>query len=166
MTITLRFVGGTSLISDTIKRFEYGFWASHVEAVMPDGTIISADMDNGVAQFPLDYNKGNFDRELYVSITATKDQTAKFYGFIRSQLGKPYDIKAVLGIGLGRDWRDDRQWFCSELDTAGLCACGIFPAHLADDLNHVTPRDLILILSGRDDVSMSSVAPTPDAQPA
>lgn len=163
--ITLRFVGGTSFVSDTIKRFEYGFWASHVEAVMPEGGIISADMDKGVARFPLDYNAGAFDQELYLTIETTQVIADKFYAFIRSQLGKPYDTKAVLGIGLGRDWRDPGQWFCSELDASGLCECGIFPAHLADDLNHVTPRDLLLILSGRVDVSMSPSAPTPEPQP-
>lgn len=164
--ITLRFVGGTSLVSDTIKRFEYGFWASHVEAVMPDGGVISADMDKGVAQFQIDYNAGTFDREIYVTIETAQSIVDKFYAFIHSQLGKPYDTEAVLGIGLGRDWRNDGSWFCSELDAAGLCEAGLFPSHLADDLNHVTPRDLLLILSGRADVSMSPSAPTPESQPA
>src|SRR6185312_12035087 len=112
--ITLRFVGGTSFVSDTIKRFEYGFWASHVEAVLPNGTIISADMDKGVTQFPLDYNTGTFDRELYVTIATTKVISDKFYAFLRSQLGKPYDTEAVLGIGLGRNWRNVGSWFGSE----------------------------------------------------
>jgi len=39
---------------------------------------------------------------------------------------------------------------CSELVAAGLCQdkVGIFPSHLATEFNHVTPRDLLLIVSG------------------
>jgi hypothetical protein len=113
----------------------------------------------------MNYNAESIDRELVVHVPATPDQTDKFYAFLRDQIGKPYDDKAVIGLGLGRDWRSPDSWFCSELDAAALCACGIFPPHLADELNHVTPRDLLLILSGRADVSVPMTIPAPDAQP-
>ena len=32
-----------------------------------------------------------------------------------SQLGKPYDFTAIVGLGLHRDWQEDDRWFCSEL---------------------------------------------------
>jgi hypothetical protein len=165
MSITLRFISGKSFVSQTIRRFEYEFWASHVEAVLPDGKhVISADMALGVAVLPIDYNDGSYDRAQYVTIQATPEQSAKFYAFLHAQVGKPYDDKAVVGIALGRNWLSPDHWFCSELDAGGLCDCGIFPQHLAVDLNHVTPRDLLLIISGRDDVSVSDKAPTPEPQ--
>jgi hypothetical protein len=148
--ITLRFVAGHSLVDETIKRFEYGFWADHAEAVLPDGkTIIGAYLGTGVAKRPRDFDKGDFDEDLYVEIDVTDEQQDAFYAFLEQQVGKPYDTKAVIGIGLARNWRDDGQWFCSELQCAALTACGVFPTHLADQLNHVTPRDLLLIVSGR-----------------
>ena len=45
--ITLRFVTGDDLISRAIRAAEYGFWASHTEALMPDGTLLGAHADGG-----------------------------------------------------------------------------------------------------------------------
>lgn len=159
--ITLRFVGGSSLIDSTIKDFEYGFWADHAEALTPEGTIIGAYLGAGVQERPKGYDSGAYTCDLYVPILCTQDQQDKFYAFLRSQIGKPYDLRAVIGISLERDWRDPGQWFCSELDSAALCDCGLFPEHLATQLNHVTPRDLLLIVSGRVLVPMVPIpAPT------
>ena len=33
----------------------------------------------------------------------------------RSQVGKPYDLWGVLGLGIKRNWQDDEAWWCSEL---------------------------------------------------
>ncbi|MFA6903334.1 MAG: YiiX/YebB-like N1pC/P60 family cysteine hydrolase [Gallionellaceae bacterium] len=32
-----------------------------------------------------------------------------------SQIGKIYDLKGMLGLGINRDWQDDSKWWCSEL---------------------------------------------------
>jgi hypothetical protein len=40
--ITIRFIGGNDLISRGIRLAEYGFWATHVETLMPDGTLLGA----------------------------------------------------------------------------------------------------------------------------
>lgn len=44
--------------------------------------------------------------------------------FAVAQIGKKYDTKGVLGIGLHRDWQEDDCWFCSELFEAILAAGG------------------------------------------
>jgi hypothetical protein len=147
--ITLRFVTGRDPVSAVIRAFEYGFWASHVEAQMPDGSLLGAHANGGVLARPRGYDALEVVREMFVSIPATDAQADKFYAFLRGQLGKPYDTKAIAGIVAQRDWRDDGAWMCSELMAAALCECGIFPAHLATEFNHVTPRDLLLIVSGR-----------------
>ncbi|SHG92531.1 hypothetical protein [Bradyrhizobium erythrophlei] len=153
--ITIRFVTGHDLVSDGIRAFEYGFWATHVEALMPDGTLLGAHAEGGVLARPHDYDKSVFTRELYVSIPATAAQTDAFHSFLRSQIDKPYDFKAIAGIALERDWQSTNAWFCSELQAAGLCRpeVAIFPPHLATEFNHVTPRDLLLIVSGRIDLA-------------
>lgn len=39
----------------------------------------------------------------------------EIYASAKSQLGKPYDLQAIIGFPLGRDWAEDDKWFCSEL---------------------------------------------------
>jgi uncharacterized protein YycO len=147
--ITLRFVTCNDPVSYTIRAFEYGFWASHAEALMPDGTLLGAHADGGVQARNHDYDAGKFTKELYVSIPATPAMTDSFHSFLRSQIGKPYDFEAIAGIVAQRNWRNDDSWFCSELVAAALAHCGWFASELATEFNHLTPRDLLLIVSGR-----------------
>lgn len=41
-----------------------------------------------------------------------------------NQLGRPYDLGALFGFFLHRDWTSDRRWFCSELVAAAFLAGG------------------------------------------
>jgi hypothetical protein len=147
--ITLRFVTCNDAISAGIRAAEYGFWASHVEALMPDGTLLGAHVDGGVLARVHDYDKGKFTRQQYVQIPTEPCVAGAFHAFLREQLGKPYDIAAILAFPLGRDWQRPDAWFCSELQAAALAACGWFSSALATEFNHITPRDLLLIISGR-----------------
>jgi len=149
--IIIRFVTCHDPVSDAIRHFEYGFWASHVEALMPDGTLLGAHAEDGVKARPHDYDKDEFTRELYVHLPASPDQTDAFHSFLRAQIGKPYDFWAIAGIVAQRDWNDTNRWFCSELIAAALCHPDVafFPKELAEEFNHITPRDLLLIVSGR-----------------
>lgn len=152
--ITLRFVTTQGdLVSDGIRKFEFEFWATHVEALMPDGTLLGAHIKGGVQARDHDYDKDQFTREEYVTIRATPAETDSFHSFLRQQVGKPYDKLGIAGLALGHNWRDPNGWFCSELIAAALCHCGVFPPHLADDFNHITPRDVRLIVSGRLDLA-------------
>ena len=148
--ITIRFVAGNDLISSGIRLAEYGFWATHVETLMPDGTLLGAHARDGVQARPRNYDRGKFSKEEFVHIPATSEQTDGFHTFLRAQIGRPYDFKAILGIVMQRDWRNDKAWMCGELVTAGFCQekVGIFPPHLATEFSRVTPRDLLLIVSG------------------
>jgi hypothetical protein len=147
--IRIRFVTGNDPISVGIRAAEYGFWATHAEAVMPDGTLLGAHVDGGVQARPADYDKGKFTRDLIVPI-AVDDATAQvFHAFLSSQIGKPYDIEAILAFVARRDWQRPDAWFCSELVAAALVACRWFASPLATEFNHITPRDLLLIISGR-----------------
>lgn len=147
--IRLRFVTCSDPVSAGIRAAEYGFWASHAEAVMPDGTLLGAHYDGGVQARAADYDKGQFTRELIVSIPASPAMTDAFHSFLRSQLGKPYDVEAIAAFVAQRDWRKPDSWFCSELQAAALSACGWFVDALATEFNKITPRDLLLIVSGR-----------------
>lgn len=158
--IDIRFVTCRDPVSAGIRAFEYGFWASHVEALMPDGTLLGAHYDGGVQARERGYDKGKFSQELYVQIPAPPVMTDAFHSFLREQIGKPYDVDAIAGIVAQRDWQEPDSWICSELIAAALSASGYFPQHLAVEFNHITPRDVLLVLSGRMSI-FSSVKPSP-----
>lgn len=146
--IRLRFVTSSDAISQMIRLGEYGFWATHVEAVVADG-LLGAHMEGGVRLRPWGYDAGTRTRELILLLTVTDEQAASFERFLRSQVGKPYDMGGILGLVAGRNWQDPEHWYCSELMAAGLVECGYFASPLASDCAKITPRDLLLIISGR-----------------
>lgn len=151
--ITIRFVTCNDPISAAIRAAEYGFWASHAEALMPDGTLLGAHAEGGVLARPHDYDKGQFTKEQYVNLNISDDLANKFYNFLKLQLGKPYDLTAIAAFIVGRNWREQDSWFCSELQAAALENCGYFSNPLATEVNHITPRDLLLILSSKEKLS-------------
>jgi hypothetical protein len=155
--IKIRFVTGNDFISNAIRVGERDGWCTHVEAIMPDGTWLGAHLDGGVQARPAEYDKATRTRELIIELddAAAIYRTVvgpsfegAFHAFLRAQIGKPYDTGAVIGLGVGRDWRNSGSWFCSELIAAALEACGYLPRLSAAD-NHISPRDLLLVLSGR-----------------
>lgn len=62
----------------------------------------------------------------------------------RSQVGKPYDLRAVLGIAIHRDWQDPSRWFCSELVAWAFEQAGS-PLFRADAVQRVTPQHLWML---------------------
>lgn len=54
--------------------------------------------------------------------------------FLKSQLGKGYDLKGAFGIALtpDRNWEEDDKWFCYELAAATLKAAG------RDEFNNIS----------------------------
>ena len=116
---------------------------------MPDGSLLGAHADGGVQKRVPGYDSGIMTRELRASLPASADQDATFYEFLTSQLGKPYDLTAIEALVTGRDWTTPDSWFCSELQAAALRHCGWFASDLASGFSKITPRDLLLIISGR-----------------
>lgn len=147
--ITLRFVSHPGLFNWACTIAQYGFWGTHVEAVMPDGTYLGAISDGVKARDP-GYDKGTFKQEVFVDVRATADQEEIFYAFVESQIGKPYDLWAILAyFWPSRDWQSFDAWYCSELLGTGLAECGILPKEMAVKFSRVTVRDLLLMISTR-----------------
>lgn len=146
--IRLRFVTSHDIVSAAIRAAEYGFWASHVEAIMPDGKLLGAHFRGGVLARDPNYDTGTRTNEMIVKVETTPEIEAAFHDFLVSQVGKAYDITAIEGLVARRNWQEPDSWFCSELICAGLVHAGYLPM-LAIDPYKVTPRDLLLILSGR-----------------
>jgi len=147
--ITLRFVSHSGLFNWACTIAQYGFWATHVEAVMPDGMYLGAISD-GVKVRYARYDNGSVKNEIFLDVRTTEYQEEIFYAFIESQIGKPYDTWAILAYFYpSRDWQDFDAWVCSELLGTGLSECGILPKEMAVKFSRITVRDLFLLISAR-----------------
>lgn len=158
--IALQFVEGSGFGSALIKYYDHGLY-SHVDSVLPDGTLLGARDDvidgipSGVQIRPASYVAG--ETVLRVTIPCTDAQQDAFYAFMRAQLGKPYDETSIAAFALGRDWRADDSWFCSELCSAGIEASGLVPP-LSAPANKIAPDDLLLVVSALVRVGQSEPA--------
>lgn len=159
--IRLQFVGAGDLGSDAIKWFTQGE-VSHVDIVLSDGRLLGSrdDIINGIKKGvqirPPGY--ANWKIVVPVSLPCPQDMEKNFYQFAMAEIGKPYDemgIAAfVFGSIIGRDWRDDSAWFCSEYVGAMLEKCGYFATPLATPTNKLAPSGLLLACSARVSVVM------------
>jgi len=152
MTIRLRFVRGIGRFSDAII-LDTGGAYSHVEAVTPDGRYLGAHSDGGVQARPSDYDQGQFLAEKLVDLPADDAMTAKFYHYLNAVVGEPYDLAAIAGFALHMDEHDKHKVICSALQALALRGCGWFAAPLAQPAHEISPRDLLLIISGRVDIN-------------
>ncbi|HZT90232.1 MAG TPA: hypothetical protein VFA12_19995 [Stellaceae bacterium] len=152
--IRLQFSTQRGLSSALIRWFGHLGPFTHVDAIMRDtgprqGWLLGArwrgPYGRGVQIRPPDY--AVFSRRLVVDIPVPWPREQWFYRYLRDQLGKPYDISAILGFASGRDWRADDSWFCSELIAAALEAAGVFARPLCCQVNKIDPDDLLLALS-------------------
>jgi hypothetical protein len=155
--IRLRFVTCRDPISDGIRLRE-NFWASHVEAVTPQGSYLGAHADGGVQARAAGYDATILQRELFVELPeSAPGQAAEFYAFLARHMGEPYDFKSILGFLVPDIVAHQRQHvICSALQTLALRQCGWFATPLAEPAHKISPRDLLLIISGRIPVPASS----------
>lgn len=152
--IVLQFSAQADLGSWAIREFERGVdggqW-SHVDAELPDGSLLGARSDvvagipAGVRIRPAGYAGWLAKRRVVLS--AADEIAAAFYEFNRDQIGKPYDDLAIAAFVAGRDWRSPDAWFCSELQGRALEVSRYLPHPLATPWNRLTPDGLFLVLS-------------------
>ncbi len=148
----LRFVNGTDFVSRLIvaqEKTAMPFTPSHVEAITPEGTYLGAHYDGGVAERQPGYDKAWVALELVVKLDATPEQDAAFYSFLHSKIGEPYDWQSILGFLAPGHHHEFDHVICSALQTLALRSCGWFAAPLAAPAHLISPRDLLIILSGR-----------------
>jgi hypothetical protein len=150
--ITLRFVTGNSYISALIRK-QAGlcmpFTPSHVEALSRDGkSYVGQHMEDGMQARPIGYDAATMLHEKLVPLPVDAEQAEQFYRYIESKIGQPYDWKSIVGfIAPDLNLHDFNHLICSAIMVAGLRACGYFPMPLTVPFHHISPRDLMLILS-------------------
>lgn len=79
-------------------------------------------------------------------LTYTVPDAKAGFEFLTQQLGKPYDLKGAMGLGLNpyREWEENNSWFCYELAAGALSAAGL---DIFNDVNHITEIPLMSIKS-------------------
>lgn len=111
--ITLRFSDlGWPVISPIIS-FWTRSWVNHVDAVLLDGSTITAVPGGVQRRAPSPARRAET-----VEIPCSLEQRRAFWTWMHGEIGKPYDYLGVIGFPAGI--HDDRRWFCSELVAAGL----------------------------------------------
>jgi len=152
MPITLQYVNDGSFEDPVIEYFSHG-WPTHVDVVctdrFPAGYLLGARLSGGVSIRKPDYRE--FKRVARVTLPTTFDQDAKFWEFLKDQLGKPYDWIGVADFAVpfipDRNWRDESRWFCSDLIERAKEVCGLYPHPLAAPANLLTPSDSLNLSS-------------------
>jgi hypothetical protein len=119
---------------------------SHVEAVMPDGSIIAALIGEGVVRKPNDYDKTS-TMQIIVDVEMSDFALHDWQKYLESRLGRPYDLTAIIGIAFHVDRRRRGSFFCSMVQTLALRASGTFAKPLSEPAHEIMPRDLLLMLS-------------------
>lgn len=121
-------------------RFSTRSWASHAEFSIDGRWTLGARSHGGVRT-----RLASIDHYSRIEQFAAPG-IEEAYKWALTQVGKPYDYSAILGIALDRDWHDESRWFCSELVCAAFEKAGypLLSTRPSDKFYRITPRDLLL----------------------
>lgn len=162
MPVTLQFVKDDHFYDSIISYVSHG-WPTHVDVVVradvisslgitfhPDSTaafygLLGARPHGGVIIRNPGYSA--FKKVARITLSATPEQEAAFYGFLKSQLGKPYDFADVFGFVTDVFVEPKDNEFCSMLALSAINAGSIFPQRPACREYAVDPWDLFMICS-------------------
>ena len=125
----LAFYKGNKTIFDKITTWRTGGSHSHVELVFSTGeSFSSSQWDGGVRFKKIEYDTLKWDiLELFTNQYSEK----VILEWCKTQNGKNYDWRGVLGIFIGKKEDDPDKWFCSEICTKALQQVGL--------LTHLVP---------------------------
>lgn len=129
-----QFVLGTDLSSKLIAWWgqSFGGW-SHVDALLPDGTLLGARSDAvggkppGVQVRPADYARAKWTRRTIIELPCSAYEAATWEAFLRSQINCGYDKADILGLILGKPLMTSGHWICSALQLDALEVIGRIP---------------------------------------
>lgn len=136
--ITLQFSNRKSLISKAVQ-FRTWSWASHVDFVLPDGQLLGASWEDGVAL--RDFNPDDYDRVERYTVDMADEEVLVH---AMSRLGDGYDFAGVLGFLIRKDVQDANDWFCSEFVAWAFQMAGTPILNPWADNSKLSPSQLLL----------------------
>lgn len=134
-----------------IRACTWSHW-SHV-AIVDGEDVIESIAFKGVVVSKLSDRQKHDPRWVVVELPC--DDPAAVIAAARSQIGKPYDYTAVVGLGFHRVWKDADSWFCSELVAWAFDHAG-HPLFRANTLGRVTPQHLWMLPPAADVVPFAA----------
>lgn len=137
--IRLRFYEGVGLYAWLTRMRTWGKY-THVDIVLPSGLLLGAIIGEGVTRHTTHKAKA------YITYDIPVPEPERALAWVKRQIGKPYDLGAILGFMSRRNWSDDEKWFCSELAAQTLIVAGLPPLISADPFM-VSPRALLFAIS-------------------
>jgi hypothetical protein len=149
--LRFQFVRQADLASDLIALVGAGQF-SHVDISLDDYSLLGARSDSvggkppGVQIRPANYDVDVWTHQVLISVPCTVEGKAAALAFVNAQVGKGYDKLAIAGFVVGRNWRDESEWFCSELGARYGEVAGAFAEMFAPD-NKIAPNALALVCS-------------------
>ncbi len=141
--LTYQFATEDSIASAIIRWYTWSPF-SHVDLVLPDGSLLGARLKGGVQIRQPGYAK--FTKTARYCVEVEEDQANMLYNIARLQVGKPYNTRAILAFAF-EDYPDagGASWDCSELQIWLLFKIGIKALNLnPEHVNRITPRDLLM----------------------
>lgn len=131
----IRFSAGNDPISWAIQARTACKW-SHCDLLLPDGSLLGSLPGGGVQARSRIHGETRF--------AICEVPVVEGASWAESQIGKPYDWGAVLGLAsplpIRRNWADPHFFFCSELAFLSIAHAGL--NLLQPHSWGITPRDL------------------------
>ena len=141
--ITYQFATEDSFGSAVIRWFTWSKF-SHVDLVLPDGSLLGARLNGGVQIRQPGYAKFTKTARYYVEVENGREDM--LYKLARLQVGKPYNTKAIIAFAF-KDYpiAGGESWDCSELQIWLLLKIGVKALNLnPEHVNRITPADLLM----------------------
>ena len=127
-----------------IRNGQYGFWATHCEAVWPD-RYSALRYDDIAEGWYLTDEEDTWLRQTIVEIPCPEVQSREFYNFLGDQMGKPYDMRLVAGIPVHFENHKGDRWSCAHMLYAALIKAGLVRS-APREMVKVSVRDLMIVI--------------------
>jgi uncharacterized protein YycO len=135
--VKVAFCRSRTLASWVVRVFSWSSW-SHTAILTDDGRVLEAVWPR-VREITHDAFQA--DNTVVKIVELPCSDPASAVAWARAQVGKRYDLLAVVGFAFHRTWTDTRQWFCSEF-VAMAFGEGHTPLFRDAAIHRVTPQDL------------------------
>jgi uncharacterized protein YycO len=131
----------SNLPGAAVIRWLTGSQWSHCAIVSDLGYAVEATWPR-VRSVPVEEIMRKHSKSIMIDIPCA-DPTAAYQAALE-QVGKPYDLTALIGWLSGRDWQEQDSWFCSELVAYAFAKAGS-PLFRDGTMSRVTPQNLWMI---------------------
>jgi hypothetical protein len=136
------FTKNKSISSKLIRLVTWSPWShvaivneTSIESLHPETDVIdSTFLGGGVKLRPLKDLLEQASEWAFVEVEVSRSRA---WAAAVSQVGKPYDWAAIVGIYFHRRWEDTDKWFCNELVEWCLAKAG--KARFREDISRLTP---------------------------